>query len=72
MRGPARLSCRSGVGRSGASRSGAFLTAADSLPPRVEGGVVTATGWRFEDLSDRRRTEDDRELAPDWTLQEPS
>ena len=71
MKGPARLSCRSGIGRSGASRSGAILTGTDYLEPRVEAGVTHDAGWKLDDVSDRRRT-DTGELSPGWTVSEPS
>ena len=61
MKGPARLSCRSGVARSGASRSGALLTAADRLDK--------TTAWTFDDISDRRRTE--QQLDDSWVQADP-
>ena len=72
MIGLARLSCRSGIGRSGASRSGAVLTGEDRLQPRIEdGGTVFSSPWKLEDASDRR-TLYTSELNPAWTESEPS
>lgn len=58
MRGPARLSARSGAGRSGASRSGAILTGTDT---------VGDTGWALEDRDDTAASE----LPAGWTLTDP-
>lgn len=55
MIGPARLSCRSGIGRSGASRSGALLSALDEVSDKqVEGGVDVGAAWSLS-LSDNSR-----------------
>ena len=56
MIGPARLSCRSGVGRSGASRSGALLTVTDAVADvQIEGGVSSDGGWASSLTDDFRR-----------------
>lgn len=52
MIGPARLTCRSGVARAGASRSGALLAVANEIADKIIDGGVDSTGHWAESPTD--------------------
>lgn len=57
MIGPARLSCRSGVARAGASRSGALLSAQDEHEDKqMVDGVDVGGDWHLASTDTSLRT----------------
>lgn len=73
MIGPARLSCRSDVGRAGASRSGAILMSIDEVADlrTTSAGVIIDTNWTRLSSDDTARKGNTTGEGPDndWVIQ---